>query len=212
MEKAGNAEALKEEILKIAGRESAGIIAAAAAEAENIVSSAGAAASQRWSAELEAAKKKAARSREMTISSVPAEAARLRAARTEQLLDSIKAEALAGLAAAAEGAGRKKVLAALAAQAVLSMEGEKFMIAVAPGDLAAAEGLAAEIERLAGRGKLELEIEGLPGLSGGAVVRDADGRQHWDNSFKARLERLWPDLRGRILPEEAGGGGANGNR
>jgi vacuolar-type H+-ATPase subunit E/Vma4 len=30
------------------------------------------------------------------------------------------------------------------------------------------------------------------------VVTDAEGRQTWDNSLEARLERMWPDLRNRI--------------
>lgn len=206
MEIIGDAEELKRAILKIARRESAGILEAASAEAERIISAARKQALQNKTERLEAVLREAARRREMMLSAVPLEAGRLRAARLEELLNAIKEEALARLPSEADGVGKAAVLAALAAQAVSRMEGRKFIISLGPPDLAAGEGLAAEIERRAGRGPLEVNIEGEPGLGGGVMVRDGEGRQYWDNSFKARLERFWPALRGRLLPGGCAGG------
>jgi vacuolar-type H+-ATPase subunit E/Vma4 len=209
MEIIGDEETLKRAILETAGRESAGILAAASTEAEKTLSAAMVQALENKTSRLKAALAEAARRRETMLSAVPLEAARLRAGRLEVLLDSVKEEAAARLASEAVGAGKPALLAALAAQAVRRMEGGKFIVSLGRDDMAAADGLAAEIERRAGRGPLEISVEEYPGLGGGVMVRDGEGRQYWDNSFKARLERFWPVLRGRLLP---GGAGAPGER
>jgi len=201
MEKPESAEPLKRAILETARRESAGLLAAAEAEAGAIVSAARELALGDRAARLAAARAEAARRRETALAAAPAAAERLRARRTEDLLDSIKEEAL-GRLKAETAAG---VQAALAAQAVSRMEGTTFTVTLGAGGRAAAGGLAAEIERLAGRGPLAISFEEDPGLEGGVRVRDGEERQYWDNSFKARLERFWPALRGRLLP-----GGDNG--
>jgi vacuolar-type H+-ATPase subunit E/Vma4 len=200
METFGSAAALKRAILDTAKRESEGLLAAAAVEAESIVLEAEKQAAAEKAARLKGALNEAARRRGMMLAAAALEAGRLRAARLERLFEDIKKEVLAGIDGAAAAAGRAEVLAELGARAISRMEGERFTILLRPADMAAAGGLAAEIARKAGRGALELRIEEAPGLSGGIRVRDAEGRQHWDNSFKARLERLWPELRGRLLP------------
>jgi len=199
MEIIGDAEALQREILEMARRESAEIIASAEAEADMIMSSAKVAAGKARSEIVESALAGAARRRELLLAAVPAEAGRLQAARREALLDSIKEDAARMLPGEAAASGKAAILAELAAQAVSRMEGENFVISVDPADRAEEAGLPAEIELLAGRGPLRITIEESPGLGGGVIVRDAEGRQYWDNSFKARLERRWPELRGRLL-------------
>ncbi|OGR43005.1 MAG: hypothetical protein A2X35_04585 [Elusimicrobia bacterium GWA2_61_42] len=206
MPTSGNAEALERAILETARRERDGILAGAAAEAEKIVSSAEARAREDKAARLASALAAAARRREMQLAAVPAEAGRLRADSLERLLDAIKKDALARLPAEAAAAGPAAVLAELAAQAVSRMDGDKFIVSLAPEDLAAATGLAAEIERRAGRGPLEIRLEEISNPGGGVLVRDGEGRQYWDNSFRARLERFWPELRGRLLGPGSGGG------
>ncbi|OGS04353.1 MAG: hypothetical protein A3I76_02495 [Elusimicrobia bacterium RIFCSPLOWO2_02_FULL_61_11] len=197
MEIIGDADGLVREVLEMARRESAGIVAAAEAESGKIISEAEAAAGKVRREMAEAARAGAARRREMMLAALPGEEARLRLERQEALLDSIRTEAVKLIRAEAAGADKKNILAALAAGALGRMEGKKFTVAVPTGGGAA--GQAAEIERLAGRGPLELSIEEEAGLAGGVRVRDGEGRQYWDNSFAARLERLWPGLRGRLL-------------
>ena len=199
MEIIGDAKGLVREVLEMARLESAGILAAAEAEAGKIISNAEAAAAKVRREMTEAALAGAARRREMMLSALPGEEGRLRLERREALLAAIREEAVEMIRAEGSGAGKKAILAALAAQAVSRMEGRIFTVAVAPGDGGAAAGLPAEIERLAGRGSLEITIEEGAGLSGGVIVRDGEGRQYWDNSFKGRLERFWPGLRGRLL-------------
>ncbi len=199
MEIIGNAKGLALEIAGTARRESAGIIAAAEKEAREILAEAEAAAAKAKRGLLASALAAAARRREVMLAAVPGEAGRLRADFREAVLDSIKSGALELAGAEAERAGPGAVLAGLAAEAVSRMEGENFVVVVAASDGGAAAGLAAGIERLAGRGPLKIKIEEDQGLGGGVIVRDGEGRQRWDNSFRARLERLWPELRGRIM-------------
>lgn len=206
MEITGNAKGLVMEIAGMARRESAEIISSAEAEAAKILSDAEGAAAKAGRELLASALAAAARRREVMLAAVPGETARLRADFREAVLDSIKVRALGLAGEEAERAGKAAVLAGLAAQAVRRMEGAAFIVTLDAADSGAAAGLPAEIERLAGRGPLEIKIEENSGQGGGVIVRDAEGRQRWDNSFKARLERLWPELRGRLMrePEEGG--------
>ena len=190
---------MQREILEMAQRESAEIIASAEAEADMIMSSAKSAAGKARSEIVESALAGAARRRELLLAAVPAEAGRLHAARQEALLDSIREDAARMLPGEAAASGKAVILAELAAQAVSRMEGENFIVSLDPADRAEEAGLPAEIELLAGRGPLRITIEESPGLGGGVIVRDVEGRQYWDNSFKARLERRWPEVRGRLL-------------
>lgn len=199
MEIIGDPEGLKREVLEAARREAAAITAAAGAEAERLLAAAAEEAALAAEEISTAAAAEAGRLRAAALASVPAEAARLRAARLEALLTEIKAAALALLAEEpAPG-----VCAALAAQALAGIGGDTFVITAPPGS--GLPGLAAEIERLAGLGPLKLEFEEDPGVGGGAAARSADGRRRWDNTFSARLERLWPEERRRIGAELNGG-------
>lgn len=198
MEIIGDANGLVREVLETARRESVGLIAAAEAEAGKIISEAEAAAAKARREMTGKALAGAARRRELMLAALPGEEGRLRLERREAALESVREEAVRLIRAGASGAGAPAILAALAANAVSRMEGKNFRIAVAPGTGGAA-GLTAEIERLAGRGPLELTVEEEAGLAGGVIVRDGEGRQYWDNSFAARLERAWPGLRGRLL-------------
>lgn len=199
MEIIGDAAGLVREVLEMARRESGGIVAAAEGEAVKIISDAEAAAGKVRREMTGAALAGTARRREMMLAALPGEEGRLRLERREAVLESVRAEAVRLIRAGASGAGGPAILAALAARAVSRMEGKKFTVAVAPGVGVAAAGLPAEIERLAGRGPLEITVEEEAGLAGGVIVRDGEGRQYWDNSFAARLERFWPGLRGRLL-------------
>ncbi|MCX5791829.1 MAG: V-type ATP synthase subunit E [Elusimicrobia bacterium] len=205
MEITGDPEALAREVLQLARRESAKIISAAEDEAEELLAQAGEAARAAGRARLEAAQAEAGRRGAMLLASVSAEAARYRGARLEAALDRVKAEAARRLAACS-GAPAAEALTALAAQAAGAMEGSSFIFTLAPADAAVVRGRAGEIERLAGKGRLELAFEEDPAVAGGVLARDPAGRQFWDNSFKARLGRFWPELRGAVAGNLAGEG------
>jgi vacuolar-type H+-ATPase subunit E/Vma4 len=199
MEITGDTEGLLRAVRELARQESDAIISAAQAEAGKMLASAAEAAQRAGLARMEAALAEAARLRALLLASVPGEAARYRRARDEAVLDSIKSEAARRLAG--EGGGvpcLAAALAGLAARAVGAMEGTSFVLTLPSGGAAELRGLAGEIERQAGKGGLELVFEEDPAVTGGVVARDAEGRQFWDNSFTARLDRLWPELRGGL--------------
>jgi vacuolar-type H+-ATPase subunit E/Vma4 len=137
------------------------------------------------------------------MTALPLETERLRAERLESLLREVKGKAAAALAEKAAG-GCGTVNAALAAEALRGMEGNSFTLTLPAGSGSPAD-LAPEVKRLSGKDGLQLVFLEDGGLAGGAIARDAAGRQYWDNSFKARLERFWPELRGALGAGLAGG-------
>ena len=142
------------------------------------------------------------RRRRLTLATVPVEEGRLRAARLEEALEAVKAEARQRLARR-DGFDYRQALVALAAEAVERMGGEAVVVDLSAADRGAlGAGLVVALgERLGPGGPaVSLAPEPRP-LDGGVVVRDADGRRRWDDSFAARLGRLWPDLRRRIAAE-----------
>jgi len=88
----------------------------------------------------------------------------------------------------------------LAAEAIARMEGLAFILALSPDDVRSrGASLPAAVCQRLGRSDLSVSVATEPArISAGVVVRDASGRQHWDNSLEARLERMWPLLRSKI--------------
>lgn len=89
------------------------------------------------------------------------------------------------------------------------MAGKRFVLELAERDLGdLGDTLAGEVRRRSDRDELEISVAPKPAkIEGGVVVRDVEGRQVWDDSLAARLERLWPAARravaSRLFPDEA---------
>ncbi len=150
---------------------------------------------------LDRARDDAARRREATLATVPVEAGRMRSAAVEVLLESLHVQARARLAAR-DGFDPDVTRVALAAEAVARMDGESFVATVAAGGRLDVD----EVRRRAGRPAIQITVREDPAQAdAGVVVEDADGRQAWDNRLGARLERLWPELRRRLVARVAGG-------
>jgi len=151
---------------------------------------------------LSEARADADRRRRLTLATVPVAEGRLRAARIEKVLRDIR-EAARERLAARDGYDYRAMLARLAAEAVREMEGQAFVLELAEADRQAyGPDLAADVCRLVGREGIQVSLAAGPAaIEGGVIVRDAEGRQRWDNSLAARLERLWPALRRRIAEE-----------
>ena len=181
----GDASKQAERIRRRAGREAGEFVAKAKVEAQK-------ARDQR----LAEAAAQAQRARDLILARVGVEVGRMRAARTEQVLCDCLDAARKRLAERG-GFDYGDRLAALAAEAIGGMAGRRFVLELGAADLAAfAARLPGEVlKRAAGR---DIEVTVLPEpakIGAGVIVRDADGRQVWDDSFEARLERLWPELR-----------------
>ena len=148
---------------------------------------------------LEAARRQADSRRELILAGVAIEAARRRSARIESTLGGVLDEARQRLLAH-QGFDYREALARLAAEAVSRMAGTNFVLQLSGADRAAlGDGLAEGVRRRVGCEGLQVTVAAEAAkIDGGVIVRDAEGRQVWDNSLRARLDRFWPILRREI--------------
>ena len=116
------------------------------------------------------------------------------------LIDETLDAALARLRAR-EGFDYARVLATLAAEAVLAMPGDAFVLRLAPRDVETmgrddvTARVSAAVQETSGRDvTISVEPAGAA-VQGGVVVETASGDRRVDNSFAGRLARMKDDLR-----------------
>lgn len=203
---------LRKEIIADALREAEEIVLRAKKDAENLLANASIEARKLKQEKVEQARSEAARQSELILATVPVETGRMRAARFETLLESVREEASRRLLAR-QGFEYRETLIVLASHAIHRMEGNKFVVKLSDAsETIDIEGLDDEISRRVGR---PLSITILYDRSiggGGVVVEDSDGHQVWDNGLLKRLQRLWPQMRQLIAMQalfipKAGSGG-----
>lgn len=105
----------------------------------------------------------------------------------EELIEEVFADCSEGLEELRKDDFYSRLLANLAREAFDSLDGDSFLIMVAPEDKAAAERVLKDAERV--------EIKADPDVRGGCVVWQEDRRAYYDNSFTAIVERERPRLR-----------------
>ena len=204
-----NAEnVLQDEILADARRQAAEAAQRAKKEAEAIVTKARIEAENDRRIQAQAAQVEAKRRRDLTLATIPVVVGRRRADCIESALNQIRDEAARQLEARA-GFDYRQAVIRLTATALAQMDGNRFILEVSDADnQALGQGWVEEVRRQSGRSGLELSTasanprhcRGMPCASHppavrGVCIRDAEGRQVWDNTLPARLERLWPALR-----------------
>jgi len=131
--------------------------------------------------------------------------ASLRLRRRREVLERVRAEALEALARLTEAEGYPDVLTELAARAVEAMSGEQFALGLRPRDRERwGRSLPAAVERAVrdrtGRAVRVTLSDDAPDASSGLVVRGAGGGELADQTFEARMERLWPEIESRVAP------------
>ena len=194
-------QALQDEILADARAQAQRVGDHARQEAEALLAKAKADAQKEREERLAAARAEAKRRADLVLATVAVDVGRKRARCTEDLLDRLHRDARERVERR-EGFDYRAAVVRLAAEAVRGMEGDRFILQLAPADLASAGGLADEVRCAVGREGILVEIDPKPARIGaGVVVRDPDGRQEWDNSLQGRLERFWPRLRIRLGTE-----------
>lgn len=207
-------QVLRDEILAQARAEGEETLRRIREEGESVVERARAEARAALDERLKAAERESARRRERILSTVPAEIARLRAARVENALEAVRREALRELRELAPSEPeRREAVIGLAAEAAARMEGDAFVLRVSPRDFEAfGASLPGDLSRRLARSALEVSARADETVEpGGVVVEDREGRQVWDDRLASRLERLWPELRRRIAAGfglSADGGGS----
>src|SRR5690606_5889460 len=122
-----SAEKMREEILSQAREEAKEIVMRAQLDAKGLLDSAAAEAKQLRQERLEQAKKEAGLQSELVLATVPVETGRRRAARIEELLESVREEARRQLLAR-EGFEYREVVIALASDAIGRMTGDEFVV------------------------------------------------------------------------------------
>ena len=205
-------DVLREEILADARRQAERTVRRAERDAGDALAQARKEAGADRASRLDAARREAERRRNLILAAVPVEEARMRARRTEEVLDAIRDEASRRLTergpSGAGGEEYRRTLVRLAAEAVSNMAGERFVLELGAEDLkVVGNGLADDVRRAVERQGLQIAVAPEPAdIEAGIIVRDDDGRQVVDNRLAARLGRLWPALRlaigARLVPDE----------
>ena len=195
---------LTEEIIADAKRQAERTVSHARHEAQELAAKGKADAEKEHRQSLAAAGAEADRRRDLILATVPIEVSRKRAAAVEAVLKTILGQA-ADRIGLREGVDYRDRVAALAAEATRRMEGDQFILQLSDTDRRAiAGGLAEEVQRRVGRDGVQVSLAPEAAkITGGVIVRDAEGRQLWDNSLEARLQRFWPILRREIAVRSA---------
>jgi vacuolar-type H+-ATPase subunit E/Vma4 len=193
---------LRQEISDDARRQCDDILSCARRDAEALLGREGSAAIEARLKRLEEARSEGARRKDLTLAAVFVETRRLYLARVEALLASIREEAKEHLAAR-NGFDLRESVINLASEAVRGMTGDEFVVRLAEGSRPMLGGdLEEEITSRAGRPGVKITVSWDPRMSDdGPIITDAGEMQVWDNRYRARLERLWPEMRRAIAAE-----------
>ena len=192
-------EVLRDEILADAQRQAARAIRKAEREAKAVLDKATSESQEERSSKLATAQAEADRKRTLIFATVPVEIGRMHAAHVEKELLSFRDKVRDKLLAR-KGFDYGETLVTLAAEALARMEGDTFVLELSEQDRKTfgAE-LADIVPDLAGRPDVTVTVDNQPAqIESGVIVRDPQGRQIWNNSLEARLERMWPLLRSQI--------------
>jgi vacuolar-type H+-ATPase subunit E/Vma4 len=202
-----SSELLCEEISANARRDSDDILSCARRDAQDLLGKAHEEAGQVRLKRLEDARLEGERRKDITRAATFVECRRLRLARIESLLESIRSEVRENMVPQDKDEYRESVIN-LAAGAIKNMEGKDFIVRLREEDRAVLDGGIADLIAVRAGipgANVELSFETLQ-TGGGPIVSDASGREVWDNSYAARVLRLWPDLR-RVVVQKVFSGG-----
>ena len=190
----GSEKALSEEIIREAERRAERRLKRARREADKITAQARAEAEALAQKTLDAAKERADQIAQAILATVPQEAQRERLQAIEAQLSKLFDEALSRARDKASY-DYPATLLALAAQAIEAIGADEVVIEVSEEDrpLLDEAWLGRLGERL-GR-QVKVSIQAVQGMDAGLIVRSADGRRLYDNTFGARLRRLRPAIR-----------------
>ena len=203
---AANEKVLSDEILADAHGKAERARQRGEREAKGIAGKATKEAAEAAAKTIEVAQERADRMTTAILATVEAEAKRDLLAAREAELDKLFDAARQRLADKGSY-GYPAVLATLAAQAIEAMAADEVIIELCEQDRALATAAwLDEVRRRVGRPvTIDVSANHAP-IAGGLIVRSADGRLLYDNSFAARLERLKPELRrelaGRLFASE----------
>jgi vacuolar-type H+-ATPase subunit E/Vma4 len=194
---------LEQEILSDARRRADRATQHAERHAERIVQEAQDAAQEERDRLMESVRHGIEREQKMQEARLEQEVLRMRRQAFEDVVERVRSEAnreLAALAASEEG---RRVLIGLAVRAVDALRGDAFTLVLRPEDRqrwgdAIAEDVRAAVSAELGRAvSVQVADEDLK-ARGGLVVRGEGTRELVDQTFEARMARLWEEVRGQV--------------
>ncbi len=197
-------EALEEEIMADARRRAERIRRRAEREADDIRQQAREQAEQQRERIQRQARQRAEEQQQRLRARIQQDLAALRRNARHQILEDLRERAREKLAQLPRQDGYEEVLTRLALSALERMDGDAFELAPREQDRS---GIGAKLtERIAAVARDELDREVEIRISdeplsatGGLALRGADGRQVADQTFEARLDRLWGQMRGELM-------------
>ena len=151
------------------------------------------------------ATRRAARQEHVGGARLEQQVAALRLQRQKEALDRVRAEAREALARLADTEQGRDVLAELAVLAVEAMSGDRFELVLRPRDRERwgqdlARAVAAAVGERTGRQVQVVPADDTVDARGGLIVRGAGGREVADQTFEARMDRLWEQIQCRVAP------------
>ncbi len=194
---------LEQEILSDARRRADRALQHAKREADRIIGEAKEAARQEQEKLMEGVRHRVAREERMQEARLDQELHRLRRQAFEEVVARVRAEADRELAELADSDDGRAMLVRLAVGAIGPMRGDSFTLVLRAEDRQRwGSGLAEDV-RSAAAAELERQVsvqmadEELT-ARGGLVVRGDGTRELVDQTFEARMGRLWEDIRGQV--------------
>jgi vacuolar-type H+-ATPase subunit E/Vma4 len=155
---------------------------------------------ERAVAEAEA---RAAHAAEISAARIEQELEKLRLTQRDEVVETVRDRARESLRELAATDEHRDVLLRLALLAIGKMSGHRFELVLRPADRERwgadlAEAVRARVGSDFGRVVQVMLADDTVDASGGLVVRTTDGHLVADQTFEARAERLWPQIRVRV--------------
>lgn len=194
---------LEQEILADARRRAERALQHARREADRIVAEAKEAARQEHEKLMAGVRHRVQRQERMQGARLDQEVQRLRRQAFEHVVARVRAEAEKELAELADSEDGRQVLARLAVAAIEAMRGDAFLLVLRPedrrrwGERMAEDVRAAVSSELSRTVSVEVADEELR-ARGGLVVHGKGTRELVEQTFEARMGRLWEDIRGEV--------------
>jgi len=196
-------DTLGQHILEDARRQAEPILKRARREADEITRRAEQEAAARREDMLGRAGRKAETEAQRILARAALQAENVRRQAREKVLQEIRERAMASLRGAAGGQDYPQMLLSLSLAGLKAMSGRRFELVMRPDDRPAHGEPTARLvrERAAsdqGREVIVTVSSNTVQAAGGLIVRRADGLQLCDQTFEARLGRLWDQLRAEV--------------
>jgi len=202
-------DALARQILADARRQAEPLVTRARREAEELLRKAGQEAERRRELVRTRAQQRGEAAAQRVRARAELEAENIRRRAQEDILQQARQRAMVGLGEVAASDQHAEMLLRLALAGLAAMSGRRFEVVMRIQDREAhgehiARALRDHAASELGRQVIVATADETITASGGLVVRRADGRQVCDQTFEARMDRLWPELRVEIAADLLG--------